>query len=113
MPWGERQKRWHAKPENKARRKAYHRELADRKRAIVNEAKSAPCARCGEAYPPYVMDLHHTDPVAKLHNLAAIGSRYSEGVVRAEIAKCIALCANCHRITEHETEEGTCAASVA
>jgi len=66
----------------------------------LNEQKSKPCNRCGQNYPPVVMDFHHRDPQTKLFEVAAAISRYSRQRMIDEIAKCDLLCANCHRLEE-------------
>src|SRR5262245_31410711 len=74
-----------------------------RNRRMLREAKSAPCADCGQTYPPYVMDFDHRPGEIKAFALAnAAGqTRISAERLRAEIAKCDVVCANCHRIRTH------------
>ena len=88
--------------------KARVAEKKDRKRArlreMVRQAKEVPCADCGVRYPYYVMDLDHvTDDkamiVSKLVNFGATER------LRAEIAKCQAVCANCHRERTHRRSQ--------
>ena len=66
-----------------------------------NSLKDKPCADCGIQYPPYVMEFHHLDPTLKMFGLGQ--GRFREGRERilAEIAKCVLLCANCHRHREY------------
>lgn len=61
--------------------------------------------RCGGTFPPCVMDFHHRDPSTKAFGLS-VGECASRSTtdVMAEIAKCDLLCANCHRIVEHEEQ---------
>lgn len=66
------------------------------KRNLIQEAKANPCLDCGGTFPPECMDLDHVRG-KKLGNLAALVSKSRE-VIKAEIAKCEAVCANCHRI---------------
>lgn len=72
-----------------------------RNTAIVVEAKSVPCTDCGVQYPPYVMQFDHTgtDKVANVSRLVNVP--VSESVLRAEIAKCEVVCANCHAERTH------------
>ena len=66
-------------------------------RDLVRIAKSRPCADCRQSFPTYVMDLHHVrgDKITHLGS----GSLYnSRRLTIAEIAKCVVLCSNCHRI---------------
>lgn len=76
---------------------------AARLRAIVEDAKDVPCADCGKAWPPYVMDFDHLDGKAKRFNVADV-MHWGLGVdtLRAEIAKCEVVCANCHRERTHQ-----------
>lgn len=64
--------------------------------ALIREAKNVPCTDCGGGYPSYVMDLDHLDPSLKL---GSVGEMARRGLhkTREEIAKCEAVCANCHR----------------
>jgi len=51
------------------------------------------CLRCGEV-DPSALDFHHVaDKVAEIGN----GNKISMAVMRAELNKCVVLCANCHR----------------
>ena len=90
----EAERRWyHA---NKATVAAKKDRKRKRLREIVREAKSRPCADCGQTYPYYVMDLDHTGEdksmiVSKLVNFGATQRLLDE------IAKCEVVCANCHR----------------
>lgn len=71
------------------------------KRDYLWDLKSQPCADCGAIYHPYAMDLHHTDPSIKNFNL---NRRLSIKRIKEEAAKCIVLCAVCHRL-RHIPEE--------
>lgn len=89
------ERRWYET--NKAKVAATKDRKRQRLREIVRSAKAVPCADCGAAYPYYVMDLDHlgedkTMIVSKLVNFGAM-QRLLE-----EIAKCEAVCANCHRM---------------
>ena len=76
----------------KARRKRRREYI----QGIINQAKNAPCRDCGGSFPPWVMDLHHRDPGDKKFRFGG-GYTHTEEAIRAEIAKCDVLCANCHR----------------
>lgn len=60
------------------------------------------CSACGLT-DKRVLDFHHIDPSTKSK---AVGSMrvagYSHINIKAEIDKCILLCANCHRIQHYE-----------
>lgn len=55
------------------------------------------CFGCGREGPPVIFDFHHRDPGEKEFGIGQDGiPRRWESVV-AELAKCVMLCANCHR----------------
>ena len=78
---------------------------ADRERLWNNPAqvyyrewRKQGCSRC-EIEDYRVIDAHHTDADTKLGSAALIKNVQT---MIQELAKCIALCANCHRITHME-----------
>jgi len=75
-----------------------------RLRAILREAKDQACADCGRRYPPYVLDFDHREGEEKLFNVSALNQHrwVSPATLRAEIAKCDLVCANCHRERTHQ-----------
>jgi hypothetical protein len=77
-------------------------------KALMREAKDRPCTDCDKRYPYYVMDFDHRPDEEKRFN---IGGRETQGlgfeVMRAEIAKCDVVCANCHRERSHRRRYGT------
>lgn len=54
------------------------------------------CVACGEAEPA-CLDFHHTNPNEKDLDPSSAFSRMGRSRFLAEIAKCVCLCANCHR----------------
>ena len=54
------------------------------------------CLVCGEAATE-CLDLHHTDPSTKEHTIGNLSSVGSWSTLQKEIAKCVVICANCHR----------------
>jgi hypothetical protein len=55
------------------------------------------CATCGEKHPA-CLDFHHSDPSLKEFSVAEAVSRgLSRDKIIKEMAKCVVLCANCHR----------------
>ena len=82
------------------------RELAE----TLHDAKDGPCADCGRQYPIHVMQLDHRPGSGKRFHVsdplwgkpspgldaavAELGSAFA--ALRAEIAKCDRVCANCH-----------------
>lgn len=64
---------------------------------IVSEAKNRPCADCGTQFSSHVMQFDHVDPSTKAFNISQWSSLFpSVEILKAEIAKCEVVCANCH-----------------
>lgn len=82
-------------------------EIRRRVRYYVAAAKrDTPCADCGGQFPEYVKDFDHVPGRGpKLFNLA--NPDRSMAVVKAEMAKCDIVCANCHRIRTWARKQGT------
>jgi hypothetical protein len=72
---------------------AAHRRLRRRNRQRLT--KSA-CARCGYDKCKAALDYHHKDGTKKSFTVSACSDK-SVAAIEAEIAKCVVLCANCHR----------------
>jgi len=87
------------------RNKGYYRDKArersGRMRPVVRQwlydyLKVNPCS-CGES-DPAALEFDHTDPAMKKYTIATMATRgVSLDTVKAEVAKCQVLCANCHR----------------
>jgi hypothetical protein len=79
---------------------AYNLKFRDGRRAVMREAKSAPCADCGGLFPPECMDFDHVrgDKVDCVARMFMGGG----AAFLAEIAKCEVVCSNCHRIRTKE-----------
>ncbi len=73
----------------------YTKDSQQAKKLYLWEVKSVPCADCGNSYHPVAMDLHHLDPKIKEFNFNA---RRSLQKIKAEVDKCVVLCAVCHRL---------------
>lgn len=56
-----------------------------------------PCAFCGVA-DPRVLEFDHIDETTKTKEINYLATRANLEALKAEIAKCRVLCANCHRI---------------
>lgn len=69
-----------------------------RNRAIVAEAKRVPCADCGQVLHPCQMDFDHTEDNKEADVCWLANQPASEKKLRAEMAKCEVVCANCHRL---------------
>ena len=73
--------------------------------ALIANARSVGCLVCGEN-DPVVLDFHHRGNVKKDdHVMRMAGRRISIERVRAELGKCVVLCANCHRRVHAGTAE--------
>lgn len=79
--------------------------LVKRRRAWIEEYKrQRKCSKCGIT-DFRVLDFHHNGISEKDFNISDF--RYKAGLERLkeEIKKCELLCANCHRISHHESNE--------
>jgi len=89
----------------------------ERKRRAVEQLGSL-CVGCGAAVSARVFEFHHIDSATKVFAISADGILRSWARIEAELAKCVLLCANCHRETHaglrtfaltHEIREGATA----
>lgn len=79
------------------------KEYRERNTRIARDAKDRPCTDCGVHYPYYVMHFDHLDAADKDRDIHILVWRpVSEARLRAEIAKCEAVCANCHAERTHQ-----------
>jgi AcrR family transcriptional regulator len=69
------------------------------KEILVAEAGGA-CRLCGYATYVGALQFHHRDPELKRFALSRAGISMSLAAARAEVAKCILVCANCHAEVE-------------
>ena len=77
---------------------AKNKRLRARNRAAFLAYKGGmACSSCGNDN-PVVLDFHHLDGASKERSVAEMVGRDRWTAAYAEIAKCIVLCANCHRI---------------
>lgn len=61
------------------------------------------CSECGEKHPA-TLEFHHLDSTEKEFEISqAVGYDYKR--IEKEIAKCIILCSNCHRIVHWEERQ--------
>ena len=91
-------RRWGNTEQSKISKKARKKRLEKRKQNIILAAKNKPCMDCGQQFPPCAMDFDHQE--IKLFHVSG-GHKRSFDDLRAEIAKCDVVCANCHRIRTH------------
>lgn len=76
------------------------RRFMQRRREWLDSLKAKPCADCGGEFPPYCMDWHHEGD--KNHSRGyAFAGEWSRVRILKEIAKCVLLCAICHRKRHH------------
>jgi transposase len=69
------------------------------KRILVAEAGGR-CTVCGYDRCVGALHFHHVDPSSKRFHLSMQGATRSLASARAEMAKCVLLCANCHAEVE-------------
>jgi hypothetical protein len=62
--------------------------------ALLAEFRKDGCKYCGEKH-PVCLDSHHVDPTEKEGHISQL--TYAPKKLAAELAKCICVCANCHR----------------
>ncbi len=69
-------------------------------RALVRRYKAERgCVVCGFKDSPSALDLHHLDPATKLFTLSQYSPQHGDlDALHAELAKCVVLCANHHRM---------------
>lgn len=69
------------------------------KATLVTEAGGC-CQLCGYDRCAAALEFHHLDPMQKRIGISAGGLSLSIRVLRAETAKCVLLCSNCHAEVE-------------
>src|SRR4051794_33666263 len=69
------------------------------KLTLVDDAGGA-CALCGYDRSPVALQFHHLDPSTKDFGIADRGVARAISSARAEVGKCVLLCANCHAEVE-------------
>ena len=71
--------------------------------AVYKETLS--CTVCGFSHPA-ALDFHHP-PGTKEESIHTLVRRNSKRLLQKELAKCIVLCANCHRIHHYDEHKAT------
>lgn len=82
------------------RREANIQAVAKRRKKIKEMAvayKGGSCQECGYNKCTAALEFHHLDPNEKDFALSSRGHSRSWDRVKAELDKCIMVCANCHR----------------
>lgn len=85
------------------RRDYFIQAVAKRRRKLkmmAIEYKGGCCQLCGYDKYPGGLDLHHINPDQKEFGIGSKGYTRSWEKVKAELDKCILVCANCHREIE-------------
>lgn len=67
-----------------------------RNKLVIDQHKS-PCAGCGEDRIP-CLEFHHIDPETKVFNVSMAWRKKGTNAILRELAKCIVVCANCHKL---------------
>ena len=86
-----------------------------KRRAVT--AMGGACVGCALREPVDALEFHHLDPKTKEFGISTEGIPRRWDKIETELAKCVLLCANCHRevhagvrrIGEHEGPYGACA----
>jgi transposase len=74
-------------------------------KSILVEEAGGRCAICGFSEHPGALQFHHLDPSTKEFHLSHGGFTRAIDKARAEAAKCVLLCANCHALVEAGVKE--------
>jgi hypothetical protein len=61
-----------------------------------------PCADCGVPYRFWILQFDHV--ISKRYNLGTQGKKLDEATLRAEMAYCDVVCANCHHERTHRRQ---------
>jgi 5-methylcytosine-specific restriction endonuclease McrA len=84
-----------------ADRREYFLQAVNKRRQKIKmmaiELKGGKCQLCGYNKYQGGLDFHHIDPSTKNFGIASQGHSRSWARVQEELAKCILVCANCHR----------------
>ena len=81
----------------KEKRLAANKRWRERKNQEFKSFKrTLKCSRCPEDHIA-CLDFHHLDPTTKEKSVSKVAKDWSLERLKKEVAKCIVLCANCHR----------------
>ena len=79
------------------KRSYQRRKRIEKRKLIAAYLHANPCSDCGET-DIRCLDFHHVDPSEKEYGISRmVQDRFPDHKILEEIAKCIILCANCHR----------------
>lgn len=91
-----------ARPHNREAARQRQLERVAACRAFVRVERTQPCIDCGQRFPWYVTEFDHpTGRAAYEDTIAYLTSRGTLSKLKAEIAKCDLVCANCHKVRTH------------
>lgn len=100
---------WSERPEalKQKQKDAVARFRKNRKRTLLEYAGGMKCQRCGyDKDIPDVYEFHHLDPTQKDPSWGKmITNNHRIETMKAEVEKCVVLCANCHRETHWELKQ--------
>lgn len=65
-------------------------------RVMAREYKGNKCVLCGYNKCPRALSFHHVNPKSKSFGLSVKGLTRSWDKIKAELDKCVLICANCH-----------------
>lgn len=82
---------------DKNRRERCKKDLIERNRLIVEQARSRGCQICGYTKCKKALEFHHVDSSEKDAGIAKAIKLWGSKKLMQEIEKCVVLCANCHR----------------
>lgn len=97
--------RWHYRNREWNRERTLDRRTRHRAWVYEQKRRSGGCVRCDET-DPACLDYHHRDDADKEMTVCAMVTHgYSKDRLRAEMEKCVILCANCHRKEHYEVPD--------
>ena len=106
MPYKDKDKQKKAQHESYLRNKDRILERNVETRKALNakvKALLTPCEDCG-AFDPRFMDWHHNTDAPKVAGIGEmVRRRFQWETIQEELAKCICLCSNCHRIRHNNS----------
>lgn len=95
-------RRWRA--EHPEENKQVWQSREQRVRQLLLDARACGCKLCGEK-DQACLDFHHRDPLEKDGHIGQF-RHFGMKRLKAEIAKCDVLCANCHRKYHRDERQG-------
>jgi hypothetical protein len=93
--------KYNAEYARSAKGRERHLAAVQRKHDLIRRLKDKPCADCGGRFPYYVMDFHHPEGRDTPYYVNGL---QGPGRILEEVAKCVLLCSNCHRIRHGEAK---------